>query len=84
MLFSIVAAPTCIPTSSVGEQLFFTSSPAFIICRLFDDGHSDWCEVLPCNLHQICITLQCSMKNLPTWVCRQISGKSDNFLVDMG
>ena len=21
-------------------------SPAFIVCRLFDEGHSDWCEVI--------------------------------------
>ena len=27
-------------------SLFFTPSPTFIICRLFDDGHSDWCEVI--------------------------------------
>ena len=26
--------------------LFSTPSPTFIICRLFNDGHSDWCEVL--------------------------------------
>ena len=25
---------------------FSTPSPAFIICGLFDDGHSDWCEVI--------------------------------------
>ena len=25
---------------------FSTPSPAFIVCRLFDDGHSDWCEVI--------------------------------------
>ena len=23
-----------------------TSSPVFIVCRLFDEGHSDWCEVI--------------------------------------
>ena len=23
------------------------SSPAFIVCRSFDNGHSDWCEVKP-------------------------------------
>ena len=28
------------------HSLFSTPSPAFIICRLFDDGHSDWCEVI--------------------------------------
>ena len=27
-------------------SVFSTLSPAFIICRLFDDGHSDWCEVI--------------------------------------
>ena len=24
-----------------------TLSLAFIVCRLFDDGHSDWCEIVP-------------------------------------
>ena len=30
------------------QELFFfsTTSPAFTVCRLFDDGHSDWCEVI--------------------------------------
>ena len=29
------------------EGPFFpTVSPAFIVCRFFADGHSDWCEVL--------------------------------------
>ena len=23
-----------------------TLSPAFIVCRFFDDGHSDWCELI--------------------------------------
>ena len=23
-------------------------SPTFIVCRLFDDGHSEWCTVLIC------------------------------------
>ena len=27
-------------------SIFSTPSPAFPICRLFDDGHSDWCEVI--------------------------------------
>ena len=25
-------------------SLFSTLSPAFIVCRLFDDGHSDWLQ----------------------------------------
>ena len=29
-----------------------TPSPAFIACRLFNDGRSDWCEVIPhCSFH---------------------------------
>ena len=27
-------------------SLFSTPSPAFIVCRLFDEGHSDRCEVI--------------------------------------
>ena len=27
-------------------SLFSTPSPAFIVCRIFDDGHSDQCEVI--------------------------------------
>ena len=29
------------------DFLFSTPSPAFVVCRLFNDGHSDWCEVVP-------------------------------------
>ena len=29
------------------RSLFSTSSPAFVICRVFNDGHSDQCEVVP-------------------------------------
>ena len=35
-----------LPTSGVQGSLFSTFSPIFIICRLFVDGHSDWCEVI--------------------------------------
>ena len=28
------------------HSLFTTCFLAFIVCRLFDDGHSDWCEVI--------------------------------------
>ena len=27
-------------------SLFSTPSPAFIVCRFFENGHSDWCEVI--------------------------------------
>ena len=28
-------------------SLFSTPSPAFAICGLINDGHSDWCEMVP-------------------------------------
>ena len=28
-------------------SLFSTPSPVFIVCRFFDDGHSDQCELIP-------------------------------------
>ena len=28
-------------------SIFPTSSLSFVICKSFDDGHSDWCEVIP-------------------------------------
>ena len=36
-----------IPINSVGGFLFSTPSPAFVICRLFIDDHSDQCGVVP-------------------------------------
>ena len=48
LLFSTVAALIYISAKSVQGSLFFTSSPAFVICVLFDDGHSDRWEVIPC------------------------------------
>ena len=37
-----------IPTNSVVGFSFLTPSSAFIICRLLEDGHSDWCGVVRC------------------------------------
>ena len=28
-------------------SLFSTPSPAFVVCRVSDDAHSNWCEVIP-------------------------------------
>ena len=36
--------------------LFSTPSVAFIVCRLFDDGHSDLCEVI---FHILIVVLIC-------------------------
>ena len=46
-MFSTVAAPIYVPTNSEERSLFSTPCPAFVICRLLNDGHSDWCEVIP-------------------------------------
>ena len=29
------------------RRVFSIPAPAFIVCRFFDDGHSDWCELIP-------------------------------------
>ena len=34
------------PLTVQERSLFSTPSPTFIVCRHFDDGHSDWCEVI--------------------------------------
>ena len=47
ILSSIVAVSICIPTSNAkGLPFTGTPSPAFTVCGLFDDGHSDWWEVV--------------------------------------
>ena len=49
VLFPILVAPIYTPTNSM--VFFSTSSPAFTICGLFDDGLSDQYEVIPhCGL----------------------------------
>ena len=47
ILFSTVVAPIYNPTSIVLGFLFSTPSPALLVCRLLDDGHSGWCKVVP-------------------------------------
>ena len=34
------------PPSKVGGFPFLHPPPSFLVCRLFDDGHSDQCEVI--------------------------------------
>ena len=46
MLFSIMAAPTYIPTNCVGRFPFLHTLSSICYWRLFNDGHSDWCEVV--------------------------------------
>ena len=47
MLFSMVVVPITFLLTMQEAFLFSTPSPAFIVCRLFDDGHSDLCEEIP-------------------------------------
>ena len=37
----------CADLHSYQQSKRVSFSPAFIVCRFFDDGHSDWCEVIP-------------------------------------
>ena len=41
-----VAVPIYIPTNSIGGFPFFNTLST-IYCRIFNDGHSDWYEVIP-------------------------------------
>lgn len=45
---SVAAAPVSLLPSVELGFLFPTPSPTFISCRIFHDGLSDWCEVVPC------------------------------------
>jgi len=46
ILFSIVAVPVYIPTNTSRGFPFLHIFFTFIVCRVFDYGHSDWCEVI--------------------------------------
>ena len=41
-----MAVSVCIPTNSVKGFPFLHILPALVICVLFDDSRSDWCEVI--------------------------------------
>ena len=43
---SIVALSIYIPINRARKSLFSTPFPALIVCRFFEDGHSDRCEVI--------------------------------------
>ena len=46
ILFSIVAVSVYIPTNNARGFPFLHTFLGFIVCGLFDDGHSDSCEVI--------------------------------------
>ena len=56
ILFSTVAVLMYIPTNSVWGFPFLHTFPTFVICVLFDDSHSDRCEVIFTAV-LICISL---------------------------
>ena len=45
MLFSTVPTPTNIPTNGVGVLPFSIPSLALVVCRCFNDGHFDLCDL---------------------------------------
>ena len=45
-LHAVLHVSIYIPTTVQEGSLFSTSSPAFIVGRFFDDGHSDQCVVI--------------------------------------
>ena len=46
ILFFMEGIPIYVSTNSEGGSPFLHISPALIICKLFDDGNSDSCEVI--------------------------------------
>ena len=59
-MFFIVAVSIYIPTNNARAFPFSTPSPGFFLCRLFDDGHSDQCEVTPhCSFYLHFFNKQC-------------------------
>ena len=46
ILFSVVAAPICIPTNSIKRFPFPHALITLVIFCLFDDSHSKRCEVI--------------------------------------
>ena len=61
ILFSIVAESLYIPTTVQEGFLFSTFSPAFIVYRYFDDGHSDWYGVIP---HLVLVSISLIMSHI--------------------
>ena len=46
------AVPVYLPTNSAQGFPFSTSLPTLVISCPFDDGHSEWCEVVcQCGFH---------------------------------
>ena len=46
-MYQFKIPPTVDKSLEKEGSLFSTSSPGFIVCRFFDDGHSNQSEVIP-------------------------------------
>ena len=57
ILFSVEIVLIYIPTNSIGNFLLSTPSLTFIVCKLFDVGNSDQCEVVYLKVVLIWISL---------------------------
>ena len=51
-----MAAPIYTLTNMLEVSLFSSPSPGFIVCILYGDGYSGWCEVI-LHFYFICISL---------------------------
>ena len=47
ILISVMAALVYISTNTVGGFPFLHALSRVVVCRLFNEGRSDWCEVAP-------------------------------------
>ena len=76
ILFSVVALPTYIPTKSVGGWPFLCIHSSICFSRVYNDGHSDRCEVvLYCSsdLHFSAAAAAKLLQSYPT-LCDTIDG----------
>ena len=59
--------------------LFSISSPVLIVYRFFDDGHPDWCEVIP----HYSFDLLFSNNEVVGWHHHVIHGMLDDIIMSM-
>ena len=52
-----MVVPTYIPTNSVRRFPFLHTLSSIYYNRFFDDGHSDWCEVVSHCSFELCSTI---------------------------
>ena len=69
-LFSIVAVLICVPTNSARVFPFLHTFIALIICRVFDDSHSDPCEtILHCGFDLHFSNNEWCWASFPVFIC---------------